>query len=257
MKLINLLDSPDTSVEEIVKLLRLDPSLTSEMLRVSNSALYGSSGRIDHVSQALTMLGTETVKRIVLTLSMGAFTRSFLRDEKQEVCWHHSVACAILSERLAPPLGQPAEKAYTVGLLHDVGRLALIAQFPAEYSELLTVARYGTFDQMRCEQELFDIDHCAAGAWLAEQWNLPEDLVQAIGQHHSCESPDGSMPHVISAGCQLADVLGFGVLQRPGETSLESYVANLPVQDPSALAAELEASVAQIRTAIHIASPHK
>ena len=110
-------------------------------------------------------------------------------------------------------VGQPKERAYTAGLLHDIGRLALMAQFPDEYGELLTIARHGHFNQIECERELFDIDHCQAGGWLAGEWNFPEDLVNSIALHHSGELKEGSLPFVVSAACRIADILGFGVLQ--------------------------------------------
>ena len=250
MRLIKLLDSPDTPLSEIGKLLRLDTSLAGELLRVANSALYGHRGRIDRISEAVSLLGTSTVKQLVLTLSMGSLARTFMRDEKQEVCWHHCVACALVSQRLAAAMGQSEERAYTAGLLHDIGRFALMARFPSEYAELLTVARHGSFDQIQCERELFDTDHCAAGAWLAEQWNLPEDLVKAIALHHSCEQADETLPSIVKAACGVSDVLGFCVLRSPSPKSVEVYIAALPVPNTSALVRELESCPSEIRAAI-------
>ena len=206
------------------------------------------------ISEVVSLLGTSTLKQLVLTLSMGALARTFMRDEKQEVCGHHSVACALVSQRLAAAMGQSEERAYPAGLLHDVGRFALMARFPSEYAELLTVARHGSFDQIQCERELFDTDHCAAGAWLAEQWNLPEDLVKAIALHHSCEQADETLPSIVGAACGVSDVLGFCVLRSPSPKSVEAYIAALPVPNTSALVRELESCPSEIRAAIEAVS---
>ena len=250
--MIKLLDSPEVPFRKIVKVLELDPPLVGELLRISNSAIYSPRGEICEVRQALGLLGTSTVKRLVLTLSMGAFTRSFLRDEKQEVCWHHSVACAILARPLAAAVGRPEERAYTAGLLHDIGRLALMAQFPDEYGDLLTIARHGQFNQIECERELFDIDHCQAGGWLAGEWNFPEDLAKSITLHHTSELKEVGLPLVVSAACRVADVLGFGVLQTPADRSVEDQITTFPVQDHRALAQQLEDCTSEIKAAIAV-----
>ena len=255
LELIKLLDSPEVRFSKIIKVLELDPPLVGELLRVANSVAYSPRSEIYEVRQALGLLGTSTVKRLVLTLSMGAFTRSLFRDEKQEACWHHSVACAILARHLAAALGQPEERAYTAGLLHDIGRLALMAQYPDEYGELLTIARHGHFNQIECERELFDIDHCQAGGWLAGEWNFPEDLANSIALHHSAELKEGSLPFVVSAACRIADILGFGVLQTPLNISVEDHITALSLRNPRALGQQLQSCTSEIRAAIAVIKP--
>lgn len=145
LQLMGLLDS-DVSVKEVVKLLRMDPALSAEILRVSNSPLYGLSRRVDSVSHAVVVLGGDAVKRLALTVALGRFTQNFMKHKGLRRCWDHSVACGLMAEDLAQFAGQPQDRAYTVGLLHDVGRLALLACYPNEYENLLAVASENDFD---------------------------------------------------------------------------------------------------------------
>ena len=99
-------------------------------------------------------------------------------------CWSHSLACGMFSQELATACFMKADEAYTAGLLHDIGRLGLLAAYPVEYANVLNVAVEYSFDVLHCERELFDIDHSEAGAWLAEQWKLPPELSVIAAHHH-------------------------------------------------------------------------
>jgi HD-like signal output (HDOD) protein len=242
-------------MKQIVTLLRIDPALSAEILRVSNSALYGLSRKIDNVSHAVVVMGTESVKRLALTVALGRFSQRFLKDQALRVCWDHSVACALIAERLAEQTNQSKDRAYTAGLLLDVGRLALLACYPAEYGNVIEVARENDFDQLECERQLFDIDHCAAGEWLARHWNLPDDLVEAIATHHTREPNDSSIPSIIAAADRIADALEFSALRMPARYTVEETVALLPVANQDAANAEIAGMADHIRDAIATISP--
>ena len=255
LQLLSLMDDDEAPMKKIVGLLRIDPALSAEILRVSNSALYGLSRRVDNVSHAIAVLGTEVVKRLALTVALGRFSHSFLRNQELRICWDHSVACALIAEELAQALDVARDRAYTSGLLHDVGRLALLACYPNEYGNLLAVARENDFDELECERQLFDIDHCAAGEWLGREWNLPQDFVDAIGQHHTAEAADRSMLSIIAAASAVADTIGFNVLQMPPKLTVAEVIANLPIPDHATLADKLEKYPETIRNAIGAVTP--
>lgn len=250
LRLLSLLDNPEVPLKKIVDLLRLDPALSAELLRVANSALYGFVQRIDTVNHAVVILGGENVKRLVLTVSLSKFAAGFLRHENLRACWDHVIASAVVAERLAVELNISKDRAYTAGLLHDIGRLALLASYPAEYGNLMTVAREQNFDQLECERQLFDIDHCATGHWLAQHWSLPPDFCAAIAQHHHDGPVDGELTPLIRAACLLADCLGFSALQTPSPRTVDEVLSGLPLQDPARAAADLEASRQFIQHAI-------
>ena len=255
LQLLNLLDDDDVPMKQIVTLLRVDPALSAEILRVSNSPMYGLSRRIDNVSHAVVVLGTDSVKRLALTVSLGRFSQRFMKDQALRVCWDHSVACALVGERLAEHCGQARDRAYTAGLLIDIGRLALLACYPGEYGNMLEVAREYDFDQLECERQLFDIDHCAAGEWLARQWNLPNDLVDAIATHHTRTPDDASTASLVAAADRIADAIGFSALRAPARHTVEETLAGLPLAARDTVSEEIHEMADSIRGAISTISP--
>ena len=255
LQLLSQLDDTEVPMKKIVDLLRIDPALSAEIMRVSNSALYGLSRRVDNVSHAIVVLGTEVVKRLALTVALGRFSHSFLRNQSLRICWDHSVACALIAEKLADAMGQPKDRAYTSGLLHDVGRLALLACYPAEYGNLIAVARENDFDELECERQLFDIDHCAAGEWLGHQWNLPAEFVEAIAQHHAAEATDKSLLSIVTAANSIADTIGFNVLEMPPRSTVGEIVAGLPIKNREELIEKLEGFEEIIRSALGAVTP--
>jgi putative nucleotidyltransferase with HDIG domain len=255
LQLLSLLDNPEVPLKKIVDLLRMDPALSAELLRVANSALYGFVQQIDTVKHAVIVLGSENVKRLALTVALGKFSKGFLRYENLRVCWNHVMASAMIAEELAVSLNLSKDRAYTAGLLHDVGRLALLVSYPVEYGNLLAVARQENFDQLECERELFDIDHCAAGQWLAQHWNLPADYGHAIAKHHSLGPYDGVLTHLVTCSCRLADCLGYGVLQMPPTETVSQVLAELPLRDPVQAEADLTSATERINNAIQTIAP--
>ena len=255
LQLLSLLDDAEAPMRKVTELLRIDPALAAEILRVSNSVLYGLSRRIDNVSHAIVVLGTDTVKRLALTVALGRFSQSFLHNQTLRVCWDHSVACAVVAEELALMMGQPRDRAYTAGLLHDVGRLALLACYPNEYGNLLEVARENHFDELECERQLFDIDHCQAGEWLAQSWNLPSEFVEAIANHHTAEIKNHSLLSTVTAANAIADVIGFNVLPMPAAATVEELISGLPIDNTEEAAKKITALADRIKTTVGAVSP--
>ncbi len=251
LQLLRLLDDEEITMRQIVNLLRVDPALLAEVLRVSNSALYGLSRRIDNVSHAVVVLGTEVVKRLALTVAVGKFTRNVAKTATLKRCWNHSVAVALLSERLALQLRKPRDRGYTAGLLHDIGALALLTCYPSEYGNMLEDARDNDFDQLECERGMFEVDHSAAGEWLARHWNLPEELVRAIGLHHSDAAIGNDIPSIVRCADRLADALGFGMIDLPSVLTPAAIVADMPMEEPESFVAGLDEIAAEIEAAIN------
>ncbi len=253
MQVLGLLDNPEAPLQKVADLLRIDPALSAELLRVANSALYGFAGRIDTINRALVVLGAENVKRLALTVSLGKFSQGFLRDQSLRVCWDHSLASAVVAEELASDCRLAKDRAYTAGILHDVGRLALLACYPAEYGNLMAVAREQNFDQLECERELFDIDHCAAGQWLADHWNLPTPFAEAIARHHApadAYPEPGELTPLVRAACQVADLFGYAVIEAPQERPLTDILAPLRLANPDQVGARLYGTRERVQQAV-------
>ena len=204
----------DVEIKRLVELLRADAALGSELLRRANSALYGLKSQVMSLQHATVLLGMEQVKALAMTVGLGAYLKGALKLAVLRRCWRHSIGCALLAEELAPLCGLSPEQAYTAGLLHDLGRLALLTKYPQPYADLLSVVLENRFGLLTSERDLFDVDHCQAGAWLAGKWGFPEQLQRIAALHHD-PPPNGpfDLLKLAHLSCRLADCLGFAVVE--------------------------------------------
>jgi len=248
-KLLRLLSNDNVAVKEIVDLIRADPALASELMRVVNSPLYGFPARIGSIKNAVTLLGVQTVRGFALTVSMKGFLHTALRLDLLRRIWRHCLACGMLCEEISAAcstsLGGGDDRAYTAGLLHNVGRLGLFVAHPRAYAELLGGPVEG--DILERERAIFGIDHCEAGAWLAHSWGLPEDLEVVIAGHHlPVNTAAFELADLVRVAVLLTDALGFDVLPPQHPFTLTEIRSMLPEAaqyrfdpDPEALVARL------------------
>jgi len=217
IQLMRLVSSDECSFGRLSTLIRTDPAFAAEVLRIANSPLFGFRGEIGNVARALLMIGLDRLKSLVVTVALRNFLSTTLQDSSLRRCWRHSLACAAACEELAAAAGMEKDVVYTAGLLHDVGRLGLLASYPAEYSRILDVNAECGLDVLQSERDIFDLDHCQAGAWLVKEWALPEELEAITGRHHEEPAAEGfDSLKVVQFGCRIADCLGFGIVEHKG-----------------------------------------
>lgn len=253
MQILRLLPQQDVSTQELGKLISADPALSAELLVLANSALFGFSNRVKSIAQATTLLGIERVKSLALTVGLKVYVASSLKLPELKACWRHSLACALLADHLALLSSMEIDMAYTAGLLHDIGRLAMAAADPHRYAHFLGETD-ASEDVLAREREVFGVNHCEAGGMLVESWKLPEEFSAVATGHH--ESPaDGKFDLValIHYGCRLADTLGFAAIRVREPHPFGELLAALPErararfpQDPTALSAEVAAKISPL-----------
>jgi putative nucleotidyltransferase with HDIG domain len=231
-RLLGQLDDDSLEILEIAETIRGDPGLSAALLERANSPLFGFSHRIETVARAINMLGLSTVHRLTLTAVAHSFMKHGLKLVEFQRCWRHTLATAFLASELAWACSMREEEAYMAGLLHDIGRIALISAYADEYSIVLRRAEEETYDILELEREHFGVDHCELGRRLAESWNLPDPMRVAAGRHH--DRPDSSevdLLKLVQLACRLADTVGFEAVKPLRGESLEKIRAKLP--DPA------------------------
>lgn len=235
-KLLRLVSDEDVQLHRIVELIRADPGFSSEVLRLANSPLHALLRRVDSLREALVVIGLERLKRLVVTVASRAYAKEFLARPELHRCWRHMLACGLLAEEIARACSIDADQAYTAGLMHDAGRLGLLAAFSNDYADLLRDAVHegaveDTAFLLDRERERFGIDHCEAGQELAEKWGLPETFALIAGRHHDRHyGVEFALLDVVALGCRLADSLGFGVIPNGRAWSLEQVREQLPAK---------------------------
>jgi HD-like signal output (HDOD) protein/signal transduction histidine kinase len=185
IKLLAHLQADDLGMAELAALVAKDAGMTGKILTVANSSAYHRGGRQPSLEQAMVALGTDMIKTLVISDSVFQTFNSFPNSGATDLraFWKNSLTAAVLARDLARHLNysQP-EEAYLAGLLHNVGRLALLATAPKEYGFNFTAR--DDEDLCAVEQRTLQITHAEAGAWLIERWQLDSFLADAVLYHH-------------------------------------------------------------------------
>jgi putative nucleotidyltransferase with HDIG domain len=208
LKLIELCHCEEAGMNELAKLIANDAGMTTKVLNVANSAAYHRGGNKVGLLQALTLLGLDFIKTLVISESVFQTFNGFPHAGSADLrgFWKHSLTAAVMAREIAKKMNYPQpEEAYLAGLLHDVGRLALLAAAPNEYSQ--NFLAQDNENLCAIEQRSLQISHAEAGAWLIERWNLDSFMADAVLYHHE-ETARLEAAHPLIRIVRLAHLLG-------------------------------------------------
>jgi len=191
-------DNIDISFKELESIILLDPALTAKILKVANSALYARQREITNLQQALTLLGFKMVKSLVLLVSASNVYSKNVKSQQQSTAatvtktstamiWRHSVVTAFLSKYVATRIknDEKKEDVFVAGLLHDIGRLIMMIHFRDKYEQYIAYLNQMQYKDIReVEEKIFEINHQDVGKIVLEKWNFPNELIDAVAQHH-------------------------------------------------------------------------
>jgi putative nucleotidyltransferase with HDIG domain len=179
-KVLTLTDDDEASAEELTTIISSDQSLSGKVLALANSAYYGYRGKVGTIRQAVTVIGTNMLKQLSLSVLVCGTVGHDGKNRKE--FWLHSFATATASSLIAKRTGiSDGDLSFMAGLLHDIGKMVIDTHFPDEPG----------------------MEHTEVGAWMAERWQLPEPLVNAIAFHHSLTPEHLAQP--ITACVHAAD----------------------------------------------------
>jgi putative nucleotidyltransferase with HDIG domain len=179
-RLSGVIEKPRITIVEISAFISNDPALTTKVLKMVNSAIYGFPGRIASVSHATMLLGLNVIKGLLLGVSVFELMRKTMSG-----LYEHSLACAIASRVIARKKGlKEPEEVSVAGLLHDIGKVILILEFPREYEAARNEAQEKKISIFEAERNQFNATHADVGGWLAEKWRFPRSLIEVIEFHH-------------------------------------------------------------------------
>jgi putative nucleotidyltransferase with HDIG domain len=179
-RLSGVIEKPRITIDEISAFISNDPALTTKVLKMVNSAIYGFPGRIASVSHATMLLGLNVIKGLLLGVSVIE-----LMQKTMSGLYEHSLACAIASRVIAQKKGlKEPEEVSVAGLLHDIGKVILVLEFPKEYEAAMNEAQGQKTSIFEAEKNQFNATHAEVGSWLAEKWRFPRSLIEVIAFHH-------------------------------------------------------------------------
>lgn len=204
-----VLDNPDSTAVDLSNAISLDQSLTAAVLKTVNSPVFGFSRNIDSLDHAVALLGYRSIRDLILVTSIydqatqGAAGKPVL---DREGLWNHASACATLAGIIAEKTGKgDASAAFLAGLLHDVGKVFLDAYLHEEYQVVVANAHKNELLLFESEKQSFGATHADFGYWLAEEWNLPLNLSQAVIHHHDPSKAEDS--YILVCIIHVADIL--------------------------------------------------
>ncbi|MFV0421747.1 HDOD domain-containing protein [Oleidesulfovibrio sp.] len=175
-----LVDDPNSSSEQIAKVISYDQVLSAKVLKMVNSPIYGFPGRISSVQHALVLLGFNVIRGLIISTSV------FDDMNKTMVgLWDHSVGCALASGEIARILGLKDPEEYAVaGLLHDLGKVVTAVQLPEAKKSIDALVQAEDLTYLEAEKRILGFSHDRVNLWLGKHWNLPPNISEAIAYHH-------------------------------------------------------------------------
>ncbi|MCC6953359.1 MAG: HDOD domain-containing protein [Deltaproteobacteria bacterium] len=202
-RLSQILGQDDYNQQDIIRLINEDVATSAQLLRIANSSFYARRYPIKAVEQALNLLGTMTVKMVVLSSDLFArCSKSTIREFGLEELWRHSLQVGRYAQLMArkamlPP--EVSEEAFSAGLLHDIGKLVFVQSLPNEYREALKLRKEEGISLHEAEDELFNATHADVGGYVLGMWGMPDSIVEACVYHH----------HPMACVCRDISVLGL------------------------------------------------
>jgi putative nucleotidyltransferase with HDIG domain len=213
-RVAEIISQEDYNVSELVSVIEYDQSVTANLLRMSNSAYFGSRHRVSTVRDAVMFLGQENIVRAVVASGVVGFYRNKRGyGVKGSDLWRHSVGVALMSQVLSRKLCRQKDgELFTAALLHDVGKVVLGEYIDRSFEKIERLVQKEGYAFLAAEKEVFGIDHAELGGKIAEKWNFPPKHVEVIAYHHRPDKSEGEriVPWVVYLADQVCLMMGVG-----------------------------------------------
>lgn len=206
-KVLHTFQQENPDVDQLVREIAHDQALATRVLRLANSPFYGLQTKVGGLQDAITVLGFRNVRSAVAGIAvMRCFTQSPVAGFDMSAFQGHATAVALAARTIARQAQLPEELAFSAGLVHDIGVLALLTTFPDEMAAVLAYATHHDCALREAEREALGLDHASVGDALLRHWHFPEEICRAVLGHHD-SSAIGGLADVI----HVADVLVHGL----------------------------------------------
>jgi len=237
MQVMAEIQSPNSSFRKVGELIARDVGMTAKILQLVNSAFFGLPRRIASPQEAVSLLGYDTVKGLVLGVKIfSQFDSKRMKHVGLDTLWQHSLAASRCARAIsaAENLSRQAQAAaFTAGILHDVGKLILAQNFPDSYADIVQRPLMRDRPLTELEAECFGASHAELGAYLMGLWGLDEDVIDAIAYHH-CPlqtNPVRTVPIVVYAANALDHQLSADSTEAPAAPVEPAVLRHLNIAD--------------------------
>jgi len=232
LKVLQLASNENVQLSRLGELISSDPAFASEVLTVVNSLLYAPRYPIRSILQAIEVLGANHLQGLCLTVGVRAYLGKSLGHPTMRTLWRHNMACALIAQQIASAGTTDRDIAYTAGVLHGIGMLALAVIQPREYIDLLGTFIGTSASILDRERLAFGIDHCELGQKLISDWNLPEDFAAVMAAAHLPGiAGQWGVTEIVGLSCRMADTAGFSAFSACHAAPFEELLQELPPRE--------------------------
>ena len=213
-KLLPLLDDADSTPAEVENIVKYDPGLTANLLKLTNSAYFGIPTKVSSVKQAVILLGWKRLVQVVTTICMSPLMKKAIPgyDLRSGELWRHSIAVSVAAEILVKALNIPdADEVFTAALLHDIGKLILGGFVKKELVQIEAMVQKGISLDV-AESMVLGTNHAEVGGQILHKWSFPAELVNAVQWHHDPDSCENTciLSDIVHVANALGLMIGFG-----------------------------------------------
>jgi putative nucleotidyltransferase with HDIG domain len=263
-KVIDLLDHPEVELEELADMILTDQVMASRVIKIVNSPLFRPMHEIRSIKRALIYLGFRHIREIALTCSL---IDAFDANEgvfSIKTFWEHSFGVGVVAKIIAQRVHYPeVEKAYIVGIVHDIGEVLLSCYFKDDFRKIVDSLRGTAGSFVKAEEEMLGTTHCEVGLCLANKWNFPAEYCDVISHHHDPEKADHD--RTLTAIINLADLfcsvrhldyggrewVSFNLAEQPSWDILRSFAPSFVNLDVERFCFELDDRVLEIQDLVN------
>ena len=238
-QVLRIVADPDSTADELQKVISTDQALTSQILKIANSAMFGMMREVKTVTQAIMTLGFSTIKSVVIASSAKNLYNRGSSGLQERLMWEHALATAMAGRAYGKLLRFPrTEEIFLAGLMHDIGKSVMGLKFPERYGALVRTVYNEQGDSLEMELDTFGFDHTMVGEALLQSWNLARNIEHTVRWHHDpLETPqeDRSLCALVALGNQMALTQKIGIGRPESLTSPTRQALEILELTPEAL----------------------
>lgn len=181
MNALEAINCPNSSANDLADILSKDQAITSQILKMVNSAYYGFPSQITTINRSIALLGMNKVRNIIMSVA----AKPLMMSKSGKTLWEHSIRCAVGCEIISKQLGlDDLDEAFIIGLLHDIGKTVLEMYYKKDYAEVINIVNNGV-DIISAERQVIGITHTNMGEAVVLKWKLPLVVANCVKYHHT------------------------------------------------------------------------
>jgi HD-like signal output (HDOD) protein len=256
----DVVDDPDSTMDDLAEVLKMDPAISARLLRIVNSPLYGFPKQIDTISRAVNIIGMQAINDLVTATTVGrTFSGMTVQLMDGPMFWRKSVLCALLAGKIAKSCSiNDSERFFIEGLLRDIGHFVLYQTVPQRAQSALIEAGYLETSLAEVEQSNIGCDFTEVGAELIRSWGMPMQIEQAVRHQLSPNEAGEFALHasIVHLAGVVADHEELESSRRPEIVPFDPFAVTTTQFSPANLPALLTDARAQLQDALALINPH-